>query len=259
VCDALKSAGKTPIANSQVGRWPSFIMFEELVLRTDPQFYLDLTAGRAKYTDPTCVQAMETWKSLIEAEYFTSFDSDLTELPGKFKTGEYGMYPIGTWAQADFLAEGLVPGEDYDAFFMPNVNPALTDKVAIVETGALSIANQSSEVDAAKEFAAWWVTPDAQTSWTKQLGDAPANPKAQSDNPVLASLLSTVSSDSYTLYQRYWEASPVPIVEGAVDFLAQFMLNPGDQEEVLQNIQDLADATWEERGGPPPAASPESA
>jgi multiple sugar transport system substrate-binding protein len=63
-------------------------------------------------------------------------------------------------------------------------------------------------------------------------------------------LLSTISSENYTLFQRYWEASPVPIVEGAVDFLAQFMLNPGDQAEVLQNIQDLADTTWEERGGP---------
>jgi multiple sugar transport system substrate-binding protein len=251
VCDGLKAAGVSAIASTQNGRWPSFIMFEELVLRTDPQFYLDLTAGRAKYTDPTAVQAMDTWRTMIEAEYFTSFDLDMgTEFPAQFQAGEVGMVPIGTWFQGTFLAANMVPGEDFDAFIMPNVNSAVTDKVAIVETGALAIANQSSQIDAAKKLANWWVTPDAQTAWTNHLGDAPANPKAQSENPVLSSLLSTISSENYTLFQRYWEASPVPIVEGAVDFLAQFMLNPGDQAEVLQNIQDLADTTWEERGGP---------
>jgi multiple sugar transport system substrate-binding protein len=262
VCDALKGAGVTPLASTQNGRWPSFIMFEEMVLRTDPNFYADLTAGRAKYTDPTCVQAMDTWRSLIEAEYFTSFDIDLfTETPGMFQSGELGMIPIGTWFQSSFLGAGMVPGEDYDAFIMPNVNPAVTDNVAIVETGALAIAKNSSQIDAAKEMATWWISPDAQTAWNNHLGDAPANPKAQSENPVLSSLLSTITSGDYTLYQRYWEASPVPIVEGAVDFLAQFMLNPGDQAAVLENIQELADTTWEQRGGPEeasPAASPAS-
>jgi hypothetical protein len=48
----------------------------------------------------------------------------------------------------------------------------------------------------------------------------------------------------------------VPIVEGAVDFLAEFMLNTGEAQSVLQKIQDLADSEWEKRGGPAPAASP---
>ncbi len=255
--DTFKAAGITPIASTQVGRWPSFIMFEELVLRTDPNFYVELTAGRAKYTDPTCVQALETWRGMIEAEYFTSFDLDLfTGVPGEFSAGKVAMIPIGTWYQSNFLASGMVPGEDYDLFIMPNVNDAVTDKVAIVETGALAISARSKQIDAAKRMASWWITPEAQTAWTNNLGDAPANPKAQSENPVLGSLLSTLSSESYALYQRYWEASPVPIVESAVDFLAEFMLNPGDAQGVLENIQELADTEWEKRGGPAAAATP---
>lgn len=255
-CETLKGAGITPIASTQDGRWPSFIMFEEMVLRTDPNFYTELTAGRAKYTDPTCVQAMTSWRELIEAEYFTSFDVDLiNDVGGSFAAGEVAMVPIGTWYQSTFTGAGLTAGEDYDLFFLPNVNPAVTQKVAIVETGALAIAAKSSQIDAAKKMANWWITPDAQTAWTNHLGDAPANPKAQSANPVIANLITEVGT-GYTLYQRYWEASPVPIVEGAVDFLAQFMLNPGDLESVLQQIQDLADSVWAERGGPAPAASP---
>jgi multiple sugar transport system substrate-binding protein len=79
------------------------------------------------------------------------------------------------------------------------------------------------------------------------LGDAPANPNATSENPVLNGLLTTLNDESYTLYQRYWEASPVPIVEGAVDFLAQFMLNPDDLMTVLEQIQALAETEWARR------------
>ncbi|MFL5762192.1 MAG: ABC transporter substrate-binding protein [Thermomicrobiales bacterium] len=262
LCDTLKGAGVTPLASTQNGRWPSFIVFEEMVLRTDPNFYVELTSGRAKYTDPTAVQAMDTWKSLIEKEYFTSFDLDLTnDFPGEFQSGKVAMIPIGTWYQGTLLATGIKPGEDYDAFIMPNVNPAVTDNVIIVETGVLAVANKGSKVDAAKKMAQWWLTPDAQTAWAKHLGDAPANPNATSDNPVISNLLNEISSKKYTLYQRYWEASPVPIVEGAVDFLAQFMLNPGDEAKVLDNIQKLADSEWAKRGGPAkasPGATPTS-
>ena len=41
----------------------------------------------------------------------------------------------------------------------------------------------------------------------------------------------------------------MPIVENAVDFLAEFMLDPGDYMSVLEQIQDLADQEWEKRGG----------
>jgi multiple sugar transport system substrate-binding protein len=250
VADKLKGAGVTPFASTQTGRWPSFIWFEEMILRTDPKFYEDLTAGRAKYTDPTAVQAMETWKGLIEKEYFTSFDTDMSnDWPGMFAQGKVGMIAIGTWFQSTFLAAKLKPGEDYDLFIMPNINPSVSDKVMIVETGALAIPGKAKQIDASKKMAAWWITPDPQTTWANKLGDAPADPKAVSDNPVLKNLLSTITTDKYKLYQRYWEASPVPIVEGAVDFLAEFMLNPGDLQSVLEKIQNLADTEWAKRGG----------
>jgi ABC-type glycerol-3-phosphate transport system substrate-binding protein len=166
------------------------------------------------------------------------------------------MVPVGTWYQSDFTGAGMKPGEDYDLFVMPNVDPAVTQKVAIVETGAMAVASKSSQIDAAKKFGAWWISPDAQTAFANKLGDTPANPKAESNNPILKTLLTTLGSENYTLYQRYWEASPVPIVEGAVDFLAEFMLNTGEAQSVLQKIQDLADSEWEKRGGPAPAASP---
>ncbi len=248
--DTLKTAGITPFGASVAGRWPAFIWFEEMILRSDPQLYLDLTAGKAKYTDDAVVQAMEVWKGMIEKEYFTSLDLDLfIDGPSQFAAGDFAMLPIGTWYQSNFTANGMEPGVDYDQFVMPNINPDLEASSIIVETGALAIPASAQQIDASKEMAAWWVSTDAQTEWANLLGDAPANPQAVSENPVLKGLIDSLGTNDTTLYQRYWEASPVPIVEGAVDYLAQFMLNPGDLQSVLESIQQLADTTWADREG----------
>lgn len=247
--DTLKAAGITPFAASVAGRWPSFIWFEEMVMRTDPKFYEDLCAGTAKYTDPTAVQAMETWKGLIDAGYFTSFDLDLfADIPALFASGELAMIPVGTWYPGYAInPTGMVAGTDYGVFVMPNINPELTENVIIVETGALAVAKNGQNIEEAKKWVAWWVTPEAQTAWANKLGDVPANPKATSENPEVGKLLETLSAGNYRLLQRYWEASPVPIVEGAVDFLTEFMLNPGSMMDVLGKIQELADAEWAKR------------
>lgn len=244
----LKAAGITPFGATQNGRWPAFIWFEEMILRSDPQLYLDLTAGKVKYTDDKVVAAMKVWQGLIENDYFTSFDSDMNNDIGPgLAAGKVAMFPIGSWFQSVFISNGMKPGEDYDAFIMPNIDPANTAKSIIFEAGALCIAANAPDPDDTKKMGAWWVTPEATGEFANLIGDAPSSPKAVSDNPVVKELLNTIATDGYTLYQRYWEASPVPIVEGAVDFLAQFMLNPGDLDKVLESIQQLADQTWAER------------
>ena len=188
-----------------------------MFLRTT-ELYVELTAGRAKYTDETCKQAMNTWKSMIEAEYFTSFDTDLfVDVPGMFQTGEVAMLPIGTWYQSTFTGIDMVPGTDYDMFIMPNINDAITTKSIIVETGALAIAKNSSKIEAAKKMASWWVTPEANTAWSNALGDAPFNPNSTSDNAVNSNLL-TALADGGKRCTSVLGTSPVPIVEGAVDY-----------------------------------------
>jgi multiple sugar transport system substrate-binding protein len=248
--ETLKGAGITPFGATQNGRWPAFIWFEEMILRSDPQLYLDLTAGKAKYTDESVVTAMEVWKGLLENDYFTSLDSDMNnDIGPAFAAGEVAMFPIGTWFQSVFISNGMTPGEDYDMFVMPNINADIDAKSIIFEAGALAIAANAPDPDDSKKMGAWWVSPEATTEFANLIGDAPSNPKAVSENPAVKALIDNLTAEGYTLYQRYWEASPVPIVEGAVDYLAQFMLNPGDLQSVLESIQQLADQTWAEREG----------
>src|SRR5690606_21245814 len=136
-CETLTGAGVTPLYATVDGRWPAFIWFEEFLIRNDPDFYVELCEGRASYTDETAVKAMEDWKALFDNEYFSALDIPMdSNFTGMFANGEIAMIPIGTWFQQQFLAQDLVPGEDYDAFILPNVNPDLDRNVMIIETGA---------------------------------------------------------------------------------------------------------------------------
>jgi multiple sugar transport system substrate-binding protein len=250
VCESLKGAGVIPLYATIDGRWPAFIYFEEFLIRNDPDFYVELCEGRAKYTDPTAVKALEDWKALIDAEYFTELDIPMdANFAGMFANGEVGMVQIGTWYQQQFIAQELVPGEDFDAFILPNINPDLTRNVMVIETGAVVIPSDGKNLEASQEFAAWWMQEEAQTKWSTLLGDAPFNSKVTAENAVINGLVKTVGEKKYELYQRYWEASPPAIVENAVDELARFMLNPGEAQSVLEAIQKIADEEWQKRGG----------
>ena len=247
--ETLKAAGVTPFYATIDGRWPSFIWFEELLIRTDPDFYVELTQGRKSYTDPVVTGVMETWKSLFDKGYFTELDIPMdSNAADLFASGEVAMFQVGTWFQQQFIDVGMTPGEDFDAFVLPNVNPDLKENVIIVEAGPFAIPAKSANAEQGIEFFNWWVSPEAQTAWANKLGDAPANPKAKSENPILANLITSLGEKQYRFIQRYWEASPPPIVESAVDELGRFMLNPDEYKKVQETIEDLAQAEWGKRG-----------
>lgn len=248
VCETLKGADVTPLYATVDGRWPAFIWFEEFLIRNDPDFYVELCNGRASYTDDVAVKAMQDWKHLFDMEYFSALDIPMdSNAAGMFANGELAMMPVGTWFQSQFLSVDMVPGEDYGIFILPNVNPDLERNVVIIETGAIVLPSSGENIEATKQLAAWWETEEAQTLWSSLLGDTPANPKVEPDNPVLNDLLTTVNEGNYELLQRYWEASPPAIVENAVDQLARFMLNPDEAESVLEAIQQIAEEEWTRR------------
>lgn len=246
--EKLKAANITPFFATTNGRWPAFIWFEELLIHTNPTFYKELCDGKQSYTDPIVTGVFNQWKEMLQKNWFTPLDTPMSNVAvDMFVKGEYAMMPVGTWFNQMFVAGGFKPGTDYDVFILPNVDPKLTEKVIIFETGPMLIPTKAKDVEASKKVAAWWVTPDANTTWSGLLQDSPANPKAKNESPVLAGLGKTITDEKYTLIQRYWENSPPQIVESAVDELGRFMLNPGQGESVQKNIQQIAATEWAKR------------
>ncbi len=73
VCDTLRASGVPPIAlgwsfNFSGATW----WFDYLDLRLNgPQFHADLVRGQVRYDDPRAKKVFETWKDLLDGEYFT--------------------------------------------------------------------------------------------------------------------------------------------------------------------------------------------
>ncbi|MEQ4715804.1 ABC transporter substrate-binding protein [Nonomuraea sp. B19D2] len=241
VADTLKKNGVKAFYHTSV--LFSFVWFEQLMAGTDPDLYDRLSTGKAKYTDPGVVQVMEKWKTLIDAGYFIN-PGDKTDPGDVLKNGKAAMVSFGTWFNTSMTQRSLKPGEDYDFFVIPNVNPSLPKTSMIFESGPLCSLAKGADPAANQKYLKWWTTPQAQEKWATSRGDVSANPKVSIADKALGTVTKDAGSGQYRLVNRYFEATPPPILTAALDGFGKFVTEPGSYKEVLDTIQKAADEYW---------------
>lgn len=245
VCATLKANKVTPMLMTVQQRWPTFILFEEFIARQNPSLYVDLCEGRAKYTDLQVKMAFKVWADLIAKGYFSDPAVDMfSEAPMLFNQGKIAMIPCGTWYMTVLTGNG-VPEKKCGVFVMPPHNPS-AGKVAILESSPILIAKNAPNLDAAMKVADFWMTPQGNGFFAKMLGQFPANPKADTSYlpKVKVELSRMLSAENYRILNRFWEATPTPICEQAVDKFAEFILNPSSVDRVLADLDRIADEYW---------------
>jgi multiple sugar transport system substrate-binding protein len=221
----------------------SFVWFQTLLAGSDPDLYVGLSTGEASYTDPGVVAVMEQWRDMMEKGYFNEAGIT-TEPDSMLNNQEVAMLNFGTFFTGSLNDLGMVSGEDYDFFIIPNVNPALDRNVLLVESGPLCAAEEADDRELAMEYLDWWVSPSAQTAWSNARGDVSFNPSAEVQDERLADLGAEVGTNNYQLIERYFEAAPAPVLTAALDGFGAFVVNPGDPIPILEMIQAEADAFW---------------
>jgi ABC-type glycerol-3-phosphate transport system substrate-binding protein len=251
--DTLVENEVTPMAITVDGRWPAFILFEEMVLRTQgPEFWDALMRGEAKYTDPEVVEAMEIWMEMFDKGYFSdpgiTLGTASNDILPLFQTGQVAMIPIGDWYSASLVDAGMVAGEDFGAFIMPNPNADIAPAI-FFETSPLIVSANGTNKEDAMAVAEWWMGADAQEEWGSLMGFTPPNAQSANDNPVSKEIVQWTVDNNANAVQRYWEATPPDIVETAVDELSRFILSPDAETltDVLEAIQQKADTVWADR------------
>ncbi|MDN5856732.1 MAG: extracellular solute-binding protein, partial [Actinomycetia bacterium] len=206
----IKDSGVTPFFSTQEAGWTSFIWFGEILSKLDPDFYVDLMNGDAKYTDAPARKAMEIWADLDARGFFTSPDVAWDDEPALFQKGEVAMVPMGTWRNAIFTDNGMTE-KDYGAFVMPTIKPNVKPSV-IVESGVFAVPKNAPHKDAAIETLGEWLNPAVQKAWANDINDISANPKVEVEDPLLTSVTEQVNKSQPMELERYWEASPPALV-----------------------------------------------
>ncbi|MEV0390113.1 ABC transporter substrate-binding protein [Nonomuraea sp. NPDC050643] len=221
----------------------SFVWFEQLLAGTDPDLYDRLSTGQAKYTDPGVVQVMERWKAMIDAGYFTN-PGDKTDPGDVLKTGKAAMVSFGTWFNTSMTQRAMKAGTDYGFFVIPNVNPALPKTSMIFESGPLCSLAKAPDPEASMKYLKWWVGSEAQEKWATARGDVSANPKVAIADQAIAEVGKAASGGEHRLVNRYFEATPPPVLTAALDGFSAFVVKPDTYQKVLSDIQAAADEYW---------------
>jgi multiple sugar transport system substrate-binding protein len=249
LCEDLKAAGVTPILSSLQGGWPSFIWFEEMIIGEDPDLYVDLCEGRARYTDPRVRKALDVWGDMIARGYFTDPATRMITDGGHlWNTEQFGMVLIGSWYWGSVLVSQGVPPEDIRAFILPSHNPEAGNNI-IFESLPIFAAKNSKNLDAVLAVADWWMGAEGNGQFARLAGSLPANSKSDVSHlpPVKEMLASEIRSGDYRLLNRYWEATPTPICEYAVEKMADFILEPATATEILTQIDSFAQIYWDDQ------------
>jgi multiple sugar transport system substrate-binding protein len=243
VVDAARAKKITPVVSAGASDWQSFVWFQQLVNGLDHDFYLKLTAGKASYTDDTCKQAMRLWCDLYKRGAFSAPDADPGAVPAQFKQGTAAMHLFGTWNTGSYLTAGLKEDE-FGAFLLPS--PPGGSPSVVVESGVLAVSVKAHKPAGALAVAKAWFNPAVQTAWTGFLKDTSADPAVVPKVSAVQEVAAQVATLKPTQAVRYWESSPPVLVEGNVQDLSAFMIDPtpGNATKTLGTMQRRADKEW---------------
>ena len=188
-------------------------------------------AGKAKYTDPQVAAAFATWRDWMAKGWMDDGTS-----PFGFTTGDSMNNTVNK--------AGIQEGKDWGMFVVPNKTAGLPPSV-IFEAGPLLVAKNSETHDTAVKAATYWMSKDGEQRWADPTGFLVANSDAKlpADKEV-AKLNDAISQGHYKLLGRYWESTPSPIAEAAVDDISKFVLDPNSAADVMHNLQKIADDYW---------------
>ncbi len=244
----FKSKGIYGIGNS-IGksRWTSFIVFQEILYRIDADFYVRLMNGKAHYTDPQVVQAMKIWKEMLDKGYFAPMDATYVEdLPRMLKEGKLAFAPFGDWYGGILQQQGLVPEKDYSVFIPPPITPKGKGSI-ILEISPLCAGKNSPDLEDAKKWYKWYAGKHAaQILWDKLkfVNTVHITPEQiKKGDPTLAHEMDLIKNYPNKMI-RFWEATPVEIVEYAVDAFNTMLVHPDQYMDLIKGIEQKAKEVW---------------
>lgn len=246
-CEKIKAIGVDPIALGSRERWPAQFWLDYPLLRTaGPEYRAKLMAGEASYTDPEVVKAFEMWKEVMDKGYFNANPNayDYAEASVMVGTGQAGMTLMGSWIMQLDDQIGWTPGEDYDFFPFPVVDPAVAD-TAVGPFDGVVVAKEGRNPEAAKKALVAMAQTEPMIAFNTGTGAlAPNINVPDSMYNVLQMKIKEYCGVVPNWAFNYDLATPPPVADVGLDAFAKFIDNPASYRQILTNTEDGARAAW---------------
>ncbi len=242
VCATFRRAGITPLALGSRDGWPAQFWFDYLLLRTaGPEYRAKLMQGDANYADPEVLAVFETWRSLIQQDYFVDTPNQYTEPEAAdlVQQGTAAMVLDGTWIIGYFQQNfGWKPGEDFDFFSFPIIDP-LVPLVALGPVDGVILAKDAPNPAGAQVVLEYLADVDFQQALSRDSGAlAPnVNVPASQYTELQRSIMAEIRKAPYWAF-NYDLATPPAVAEVGLDSFRDFLDFPDDYAIIVQHTAE---------------------
>ena len=243
----MQSAGITPFAFGNDGRWPAMGTFDQLNFRMNGyQFHIDLMAGKESWTDDRVKAVFTEWVKLLPLHQETPNGRPWQEGGSAFANGECGMMTIGNFVGIQFPNGDT---SDLDFFPWPEMNPEFGTQTIEAPIDGWMMAKDPKNPDAAKEFLYYYGSAAAQEVY---LSKDPSVIGAAQDvdkslyNPLQQKAIEAVSAAQTVTQFLDRDTSPEYAENVAGPAFADFVSDPSSIDSILEDMQAQAEAIFEQ-------------
>jgi len=245
VCDAVKAAGKTPIALGLQSAWVTqlipYAMAPTAIYRDTPDFDAQVSAGEATLVGSPWQAMMEDYLAMEAAGYFNAdpLGVDYGGALDMMASSETIMMVQGNWAVAGLRDKA--PDIEWGMFPLPYNKQGGDVWVSAAVGGLLAISANTEHPEEVLNYLQFWASPEIQGIYLTAKKAFPAN-KGISPvlDPAAAEMIPYMQAGTYPFLDQNWPAGVQPIMlEGIQSVFAGEM----SVEEMLQEMDEAwADA-----------------
>lgn len=184
VSKAIKDSGKFAFANGTATAWQNETIVSALgssIIGQD--FYEDLIAGKADFTDPRFVEALEAVKE-ISAYFPDGFTGlDYASAQQLFASGMAGMFAGGSFEIANFLSQN--PDLNLGVFPAPVKAEGDQHLVGLYFDGGYAGNAKTEHAEAVQKFLAYLASKEFGQAFANSLGNISPIPGVEFEKPLL--------------------------------------------------------------------------
>lgn len=196
----IKEAGITPIAMAYAP-WSLLFCYEPMLAGYDKDYTMGLSDYSVKATDQPARDAMQKMVDWANEGYFGDNWLGVVENSSQilaFTTGNAAMNIAGSWDAATISLNN--PDLNYGAFAIP-AEDGTTGLVGTSSNG-FSVNAASENLEAAKAFADYCATKDAQTRWVQGMGAVSASAEIEASSAVAQEISESGQGNVYRSWQN---------------------------------------------------------